>query len=159
MKLFAALAVVLLANPPARALLRPIGPCVASACDGTAGCKKAYSAAAKACVPQLLSCPVRVLPKVRKQAVAAGLSTDKYQQAQFIGFNCGGVVTIPVTDAGWPVYPLSALKLPCAWKPTEEAKCSRIDGGNPGTLNTMQPGEWTGAGCDRTACAVVAGDP
>ena len=46
----------------------------------------------------------------------------------------------------------------CAWKPNTGAACVRLDGGNPGVANTMQPGQWIGAGCALKACVEIAGD-
>lgn len=46
----------------------------------------------------------------------------------------------------------------CAWRPTAGAACTTLDGGNPGVRNTMQPGQWAGAGCQRKACVVIAGE-
>lgn len=53
---------------------------------------------------------------------------------------------------------------PCARRPTgvRADTCLRLlaDGGTVdfGDENTMQPGEWVGAGCVRTACVVLAGE-
>lgn len=58
--------------------------------------------------------------------------------------------------------PFRVVAHACAWKPNAGAACARLltDGGtmNPGVENTMQPGQWVGAGCARTPCTVVAGE-
>lgn len=59
-------------------------------------------------------------------------------------------------DAGAVVIYLD--ESPCAWRPIKGADCVRFDGGDPGDENTMQAGEWFGAGCIRKACVIFAGE-
>lgn len=70
------------------------------------------------------------------------------------GFNWA----VALDDAGTPMDAVVSKTFPCAWKPNAGATCTRLDGGNPGVQNTMQPGQWTGAGCVRKACVEIAGD-
>lgn len=59
-------------------------------------------------------------------------------------------------DAGEVVIYLD--ESPCAWRPRDASDCTTADGGDPGDENTMQAGEWSGPGCVRKACVVVAGE-
>ena len=140
-------------------------PCGAQACDQA---HDVLADAGSSCTLRLVECPVRLGARARAQAADAGVafSDAGYQQVRFVAMRCpvdgGFTVGVPVNDAGWPVYSVSAINSPCAWKPTAGADCSRVaeDGGlsDPGARNTMQAGRWVGAGCARTACVVVAGE-
>lgn len=45
----------------------------------------------------------------------------------------------------------------CAWRPKGGIDCTRADGSNPGDENTMMPGAYSGAGCVKKSCYVIAG--
>ncbi len=49
---------------------------------------------------------------------------------------------------------------PCASRPAgvKASTCTKLDGGDPGDSNTMQAGQWVGAGCVRKACVIMAGE-
>jgi hypothetical protein len=54
--------------------------------------------------------------------------------------------------------PFKVTPFVCAWRPTDGAACTQADGGDPTTRNTMQPGGFTGAGCELKTCSIIAGD-
>lgn len=139
--------------------------CSTSAC-GSAQCDAARAILADAgspCTLRYVECPVRLGAKARAQAADAGVafSAARYQQVRLIALRCpadgGFALGIPVNADGWPQFATVAAPHPCAWKPTAGAACARVDGGDPGERNTMQPGEWAGAGCVRKACVEIAG--
>lgn len=66
------------------------------------------------------------------------------------------VYVAPLADGGFVKLDQS----PCARRPegVDPKTCTRRDGSDPGDENTMQSGTWTGVGCVRTACVIVAGE-
>ncbi len=135
--------------------------CTISACNATQ-CIQAgniLADAGSAAVLKFADCPLRIGQRARDIASDAGLifPAGVYQQARFIVMKVGTTYGVPVTDTGWPVYAVSSQAFPCAWKPVGGSNCTKLDGGNPGTENTMQSGDWVGAGCVRKACVEIAG--
>jgi len=110
---------------------------------------------------RIIECDVRLGQDARNQAADAGSSfpAGKYHRVQFVGMRIGNALGIAVDDAGWPVHGLTRVAHPCRKKPTEGAACTTLDGGDPGILNTGQPGQLVGSGCVETPCSVIAGDP
>lgn len=112
-----------------------------------------------------VECPFRIGQKARDLGADAGFifGPARYQQIRMIAIRkpaLGGGFAwgIATRDNGWPLEAVVSGVFPCAWKPNDGAACSLVDGGSPGTANTMQPGDWVGAGCQRKACTEVAGD-
>jgi hypothetical protein len=139
-----------------------MGPCNTAQCNAS---RNILADAGSPCLLRLVECPVRLGQRARNQAADAGVAfpAGKYHQVQFVAVRCaaaggGFSLGVPVDDAGFPVNAVSSVPHPCAWKPTAGATCARADGGNPGVENTMQPGNWVGAGCVRKACVEFAGE-
>lgn len=72
--------------------------------------------------------------------------------------NCGDAGVCEKFDTKNPVV---VDQPKCAWRPAGAAKnsCRKRDGGDPGDENTMQEGEFAGAGCIRKACVEISGFP
>lgn len=88
---------------------------------------------------------------------------SRYWQVEVTAMRCprpsGGFNwSVAVNDAGILLDSAVTKQFPCAWKPNAGAACTKLDGGNPGVENTMQPGQWIGAGCVRKSCIEIAGD-
>lgn len=142
--------------------------CVVSACN-TAQCDAARrhldDAGFQDAILREVECPFRIGQRARDLAADAGfaLGSAKYQMLKMVAMRrpaAGGgfAFGVAVDDNGWPVEAVATSAFPCAWKPSAGATCTRVDGGNPGVENTMQAGQWAGAGCVRKACTEVAGD-
>lgn len=69
----------------------------------------------------------------------------------------GGFVYVSKSSNGTVIY---LDDTPCARRPKGAAKssCTLADGGDPGDENTMQNGQWKGAGCVKRACVILAGE-
>ncbi len=142
--------------------------CSVSACNAAAcvQAKNVLSDAGSLCTVGFLSCPVRFGRRARNLADDAGMAYGAalYQQIKVVGARCqvdgGFAYGIPVDDAGWPIFATSVDAFPCAWRPRDAgaAVCTRLDGGDPGLENTMQPGSFTGAGCQPKSCVEIAGE-
>lgn len=141
--------------------------CSVSNCN-TQQCTSAENILADAgstCTARFIDCPIRVGPKARALAADAGvaLTAARYQQIRLIALRCptaggGFALGIPVTDAGWPFFDVTPRPHLCAWKPRDGGVCTTLDGGNPGFENTMQPGQFAGAGCVLKSCVEIAGE-
>lgn len=137
--------------------------CSVSVCN-SAACQTALNILADGGVTdatmRFVECPVRLAQQVRNLAADAGtaLPATKYAQMRLTAMRRNGVLGIAVDDGGWPIHAVLSIASPCAWKPSAGAACSKVDGGDPGVENTLQPGEWVGAACVRKSCVVVAGD-
>lgn len=135
--------------------------CNAAACNQAANI---LADAGSACTLKLVDCPIRLGPRARAMAADAGVifSASKYQQVRLIAMRCAGVggpnFAVPVDDNGWPSFATTPVALTCAWKPVGGSNCVRLDGGDPGNENTMQPGQFVGAGCVLKSCWEFAGD-
>lgn len=143
--------------------------CVVSVCNSTE-CITARNHLDDAGFPNALlrfiDCPFRIGDRARAEAADAGFvfSASPYQQIKLIAMRVaaqggGFAFGIATKDNGWPIEAVATGVFPCAWKPNAGAACTLADGGNPGLQNTMQPGDWVGAGCVRKACVEVAGTP
>lgn len=142
--------------------------CSMSNCNAAA-CNQAQNilndAGSGSCSLKMVECPVRLGARARALAADAGVSfgPGRYQQVRFVAMKCpsqdgGNAFGVAVDDAGWPVFATSSVAFPCAWKARDGGVCTRVDGGNPGFENTMQPGQFAGAGCQLKACVEIAGD-
>lgn len=105
-------------------------------------------------------------PCVLRNAECAARRLDggsRYWQVEVTAMRCpraGGGFNwaVALNDAGQMIDAAVEKPFPCAWKPNAGATCTKLDGGNPGVQNTMQPGQWVGAGCVRKSCIEIAGD-
>lgn len=114
----------------------------------------------------------------------AGLKAPKYARMQFPVAVCGdaGIILPQLPKRDLDLFQVKAISLTtcaarpgvcqkagedrpfvlvpnvCAWRPKGAKDCTKVDGGNPGDENTMQPGEFAGPGCVRKACVEVAGE-
>ena len=131
--------------------------CTSSSC-GTASCNAMnnhLTDAGSPCVVRLAEC------LARRQDAGPGA---RYWQVSVEAMRCpvaGGVAwAIAVDDAGTPLKASVQVPFPCAWRPlgVSPSLCMRFDGGTVGDETTMDPGEWTGAGCVRKACREAQGD-
>lgn len=112
-----------------------------------------------------VECPFRIGQRARNIAADAGfaLGPAKYQMLRMVAMRRpvdggGFAFGVAVDDKGWPIEAVATGTFPCAWKPRDGGVCTTLDGGDPGVENTMQPGQWAGAGCVRKACVEIAGD-
>jgi hypothetical protein len=138
--------------------------CTSSACNA-AECQRALNIlvdAGSQCTVRFVDCPVRLGQRARNIAADAGVvfSAAKYQQVRFVVERCpSGGMAVPVDDNGFPIFTTQSVQYPCAWKnPDAGGVCTLTDGGDPGLFNTMQPGAFTGAGCQRKSCSEFQGD-
>ncbi len=61
-------------------------------------------------------------------------------------------------DAGGQQY-IYLDDTPCAWRPLDGGtNCLQADGGVAPTGQTLQSGQWSGAGCRKKACVILQGD-
>jgi hypothetical protein len=136
------------------------------------------------CVARAAEAELLLTPFGQAWLADAGLNPQKYARLQFPVAVCGdaGVIlpdlpkkalnlfrpgaTSVTTCAARPGVcqlfgndrPFKLVPNVCAWKSPDAGNCAKADGGNPGFLNTMQPGEFVGAGCILKACVEVAGE-
>ena len=136
------------------------------------------------CVARAAEAEILLTPFGRAWLADAGLNAQKYARLQFPVALCGdagailpdlppramnlfrpGSVSVTACAARPGVCPLFGEDRPfrlvpnvCAWRPRGAKDCTKVDGGNPGDENTMQPGEFAGPGCVRKACVEVAGE-
>ncbi|MCX6951339.1 MAG: hypothetical protein NTV51_04025 [Verrucomicrobia bacterium] len=136
------------------------------------------------CVARAAEGEFLIRPAGRAWLLDAGINAPKYARIQFPVAVCGdaGVIlpdlptgkidffnpkdiSIATCGARPGVCPLFGEDRPfklvakvCAWKSRDAGNCTRSDGGDPGWENTMQPGQFAGAGCILKACVEVAGD-
>jgi len=113
-----------------------------------------------------VECPFRIGQKVRNLAADAGFafSASPYQQIRLVamrrpGIDGGFSFAIATKENGWPMDAIATGVFPCAWRPSLAATCLQADGGAAPVRATMQPGQWSGAGCVRKACVELAGTP
>ncbi len=118
-----------------------------------------------------IECTFRIGQRAKDMAADAGFALSvgsdggvaKYQQIRFVamrrpGIDGGFAYAIATKDNGWPIEAALVGTFPCAWRNDAGATCGFVDGGEPGLQNTMQAGQWVGAGCWRKSCVEVAGD-
>lgn len=123
------------------------------------------------CTVGFVDCDVRIGAPARAMAADAGVvfSAASYQRARFIGMRCavdgGFAYTVPVTDAGWPIFAVTTATPGCVRAPLDGGtSCLRagaaVDGGSRffGTGNVFPAAQAAGSNCDAVQCGVIYGD-
>lgn len=147
--------------------------CSVAACNAPTcvGAQAILNDAGTPCTVGFVDCSVRVGAPARAMAADAGFifGPASYQRVRLIGMRCavdgGFAYTVPVTDAGWPIFAVTTAAPLCVRAPLDGGSaCLRagaaVDGGARffGTGNVFPAAQAAGSHCDQVECGVVFGD-
>lgn len=145
-----------------------VAACNAAACTTAQGI---LNDAGTPCTVGFVDCSVRIGATARAMAADAGFTFGpaSYQRVRLIGMRCavdgGFAYTVPVTDAGWPIFAVTITTPLCVRAPLDGgSSCLRAgaapDGGARffGTGNVFPASQAAGSHCDAVECGVVFGD-